>query len=464
MRAALLLLIALTFAVPAEAFTAKPRLEPPFSPSVTDYGSRCRLGHPLRVKVGAQTRSYRLRVGQAVTLRSRGRRYHVRCLPVDFPKWTAERHGTPQTKFFLVTPTLGPHGSHVAAIFDRNGAPVWWMRRYTKPHDARLMPNGNLAWSTFTEGQYASHSVPYEERRLDGKLVRRIEAVGVPTDGHDLQVLPNGHYLLVAYVPRDGVDLSAYGGPSNATVVDTEVQEVTARGKLVWRWNSADHIAVAESEPFMKSIVSGPVKTADGRLAHDLTHVNAIEPDGDSVLISMRHTNSIYKVSRRTGAIEWKLGGTHTDESLTVTNVEDQAHVITGQHDVRLLPDRTITMHDNRTQSGEHPRGVRFSIDDASRTATLVEEVTDPRSAYSYCCGSARKVRGGNWVASWGASGLVEELTPAGRRVYALHFGARKADAVSASAPLFSYRAFPILPGKLSVKALRRGMDAMAPR
>ena len=60
--------------------------------------------------------------------------------------------------------------------------------------------------------------------------------MGAPTDGHDLEVMPNGHYLTLSYVPRNGVDLSKYGGPRRATVVDAEVQEVTPRGKRVWRW------------------------------------------------------------------------------------------------------------------------------------------------------------------------------------------------------------------------------------
>jgi hypothetical protein len=450
---ALVLLIALIVAAPAEAFTARPPLQPKFAHGVTDYASRCRLGHPLRIMVAGRTRAYRLREGQAVTIR---RRYHVRCLPKHFPKWRAERHGSPQAKWYLVTPTLGGHGSRVVAIFDRSGAPVWWMERPTKPHDAKLMPDGNLAWSTFTNGQFASHSVPYEERTLDGSLVRRIAAVGAPTDGHDLEVLPNGHYLTLSYVPRNGVDLSAYGGPRRATAVDAEVQEVTRVGHRVWRWNSGDHIALSESKPFMKSIINGPVRTADGRLAHDLVHVNSVEPDGDSVLISMRQTDSVYKVSRRTGAIEWKLGGTQTPESLSLTNVADPANVMTGQHDARLLPDGTLTVHDNRTLSGYYPRAIRFSIDEAARTATLIEEVADPAAGYSNCCGSARRLPGGNWVASWGSTGLVEELSPAGRRVYALHFGGHTgAD---------SYRAIPIMPGQLSLGAMRRGMDAMARR
>jgi hypothetical protein len=455
MRAALLTITAclLLAAPPARAFTTNPPLEPKFARGVTDYVSRCRLGHPLRVRTGARTRRYRLRVGQAVTI---GRRYHVRCIPVDFPTWKAERHGNPQAKYYLVTPTLGAHGSRVVAIFDRDGAPVWWMERSDKPNDAKLLPDGNLAWSTFTDTGFASRSVPFEEHRLDGSLVRRIGAVGASTDYHDLAVMPNGDYLTLSYVPRDGVDLSRYGGPRRATAMEAEVQEVTPGGKRVWRWSSHGHVALDESAPFMDPIVHGPTKLADGRLAFDLVHVNSVEPDGRSVLISMRHTNSVYKVSRRTGAVEWKLGGTHTSKSLALTNVADPANVMTGQHDARLLPDGTLTVHDNRTLSGEHPRAVRFSIDEAAHTATLVEELTDPLTAYSSCCGGVRRLPGGDWVASWGASGIVEEMTPAGRRLFALNFGGHK--------HAHSYRAVPIMPGQLSLGAMRRGMDAMVPR
>jgi hypothetical protein len=419
--------------------------------------SRCRLGHSLHVKVGKRVKTHRLRSGQAVRVRTGGRTYHVRCLPRDFPKWKAERRGTPQAQWFLVTPTLGPHGSHIVALFDRNGVPVWWMERKTKPHDALLLPDGNLAWSTFTNGEYASHSVPFEEHRLDGRLVRRIAAVGVPTDGHEMQVLPNGHYLVMSYVPRKGVDLSAYGGPKRAIVIDNEIQEVTRSGRRVWRWNSKDHIALSESEPFMKYIVSGPVRTADGHNAYDIIHLNSIEPDGDSLVISTRQTDAVYKISRATGDVEWKLGGTSVPQSLTVTGDQDPSMVMSGQHDARLLPDGTLTVHDNRTLlAHSKPRALRFAIDEAAGTATVLEALTDPEAQYSNCCGSARKLPGGDWVASWGAGGLVTELTPSGRRLYALHFGGHHgAD---------SYRAIPILPGHFTVGRLRRAMDRMAPR
>lgn len=456
---------------------AQPALYPAFSTKVTDYVSRCRAGRPLKLTVraprsaqvtidsrkaphrGSTRASVNRHTGQdtRITIASRLKRatYHVRCLPKDFPRWTSERHGSPQASFYIVTPAEGGKGSPYVVIFDNHGVPIWWKRTGYKPIDAKLLPNGNLAWSEFTGGAFAVRSTPYEERRLNGKLVRKINTVGTVTDSHDLRVMPNGHYLLVSYVIRDTtVDLSQYGGPADATVLDAEAQEVTPGGKLVWSWNSKDHVAVSESTPFMGAIITQPKVLPDGRTGYDLTHINSIEQDGGSVLISLRHVGAILKVSRTTGAIEWKLGGTHTAESLTRVGEPDDSSVFGGQHDARLLPDGTVTMHDNRTGQKVGPRALRYRIDPAARTATKLEEVIDPDAVNALCCGSARRLPGGNWVVSWGYNSLVRELSPKGKVVFGLKFGF----------DLFSYRAVPLRANELSRRALRAGMDAMHPR
>jgi outer membrane protein assembly factor BamB len=449
---------------------AYPKLVPAFDAKTTDYVSRCHRGRPLLLAVhaGAGTAirignakpakgSAKARLnrdgGQGTTVRIGKQSYHVRCLNKTFPAFTSERTGTPQARFYVVTPAEGGEGSQFVTIFDsHSGAPIWWMQLQYKPIDAKLLPDGNLAWSTFTDSPYATRSVPYEERRLDGTKVRSIAAVGVETDSHDLQVLPNGDYLLLSYVPRDGEDLSPYGGPANATVTDAVVQEVSPQGKLVWSWSSNDHVATSEFTPFMGAILQQPAHLADGRTAYDIAHVNSVEADGDSVLISLRHADAVYKVSRTTGAIQWKLGGKHTPESLAVEGDTGGSDLVfSGQHDARLQPDGTITMHDNRTGSKVGPRAVRYRVDEQARTATQVEQVTDEEAALSLCCGSARRLPGGNWVMSWGYNGLVTELTPSGERVFGLRF----------PGGLFSYRAVPITAGELSAAKLRAGMDAM---
>ena len=110
-----------------------------------------------------------------------------------------------------------------------------------------------------------------------------------------------------------------------------------------------------------------------------------------------------------------------------------------------------MTLHDNRTLSALGPRAVRYRIDEAARTARFVEQVTDPEVKSSICCGGARRLPGGNWVASWGFNPVVEELSPTGKVLFKLGFGDN----------LFSYRAVPVRARELSLRALRAGMDAM---
>jgi hypothetical protein len=119
-----------------------------------------------------------------------------------------------------------------------------------------------------------------------------------------------------------------------------------------------------------------------------------------------------------------------------------------------LLPDGTITVHDNNTGLGAPPRAVRYAIDEANGTATLVEQVTDPFAPSSFCCGSSRRSGDGSWLMSWGGNSLVAEYDGAGQPNFRLRFGGA----------IFSYRAVPVDDGTLSVPSLRAAMDAMHPR
>ena len=78
--------------------------------------------------------------------------------------------------------------------------------------------------------------------------MREVNTVGGPTtDIHDLQLLPNGNYLVGGQVIKHHVDTSAYGGSSDADIMGFEIQEVTPGGQLVWKWDSLDHIGLAQT-------------------------------------------------------------------------------------------------------------------------------------------------------------------------------------------------------------------------
>jgi Arylsulfotransferase (ASST) len=437
--------------------TTTPALYPSFDPGVSDYVIRCD-GDPVQVHVdtppdnsasvdgqpaheGSIDAQVNVTTGQSFTITMKGpgspdATYHVRCLPTEFPTWSAERNGTPQSAFYLTTPSVPvTGGAGYVVLFDTNGVPVWWFESPPQPIDATFLPDGNIAWSHYPQ------PIPdgFEEHNLDGTFVRQVRAVSDGyTDPHDLQQLSNGDYLVAALVPHQ-MDQRPCGGPSRAAIGDILLQEVRADGSVVWSWDTADHIPLSEI----------PAMWHDLCVAGDAYHFNAVEPVGDNqVLISYRHLNAIYKVDVTTGDVLWKLGGVPTAKSLTI--VGDPYNGFTGQHDIRSLGDGTVTLHDNETGTTNTPRVVRYRIDEATKTATLVEQATNSAITSSVCCGSARELPGGNWVILWGGNSLLTEQTAAGDTAFRLD-GA------------FLYRAQPVTSG-LSASALRTAMDAQYPR
>ena len=125
---------------------------------------------------------------------------------------------------------------------------------------------------------------------------------GAQTDLHDFRLTPQGTALVTAHrkVPAD---LSALGGPAKGAVLASAAQEIdVATGKVLFEWNSLDHVPLTESHQ--------PLRGGTADTPYDYFHINsvALTPDGD-LLISSRNTWTVYKVARRSGAVRWRLGG-----------------------------------------------------------------------------------------------------------------------------------------------------------
>lgn len=451
----------------------RPELNLRFQSRVGDYTTTCPDGRVVvRVRAprssavavdGAppRTGAFRRRVdlseGQAFTVAvrrgdRRPQRHFVRCLPSDFPEFNFRGFRRPLSELYGVAPSLfvPDASSSYVVIFNRDGTPVWWYRTAANATDLKAFTKGVLAWS-----HIAAPAAPegFELHKPNGKQVGQLRTVGTYTDGHELQRLPSGDHLLLSYRLHRGVDLRPYGGPADATIFDTEIQQITPGGELVWRWNSSDHVDLAESERWWPRIIDEPVVLGSGEKVYDVTHGNAIEPDGKRLLLSLRHTDAVYAISRVSGRIQWKLGGTERPQSLRVRRDPHRRYPFGGQHDVRVLRDGTVTVHDNETDRKFAPRAVRYRIDRKAATATMVEQVKDPLVDISICCGSARRYPDGGWLLNWGAAHMTTEIDAQGRRTFKASYG-----------DFFSYRAVPIPTDLISVRSLRRGMNAMAPR
>jgi hypothetical protein len=452
---ALLLTPALAAAKPSVRAIDGDELTPGFAWSVRTYGARCEDGKlDLAVRGGrgwltktegrrARRGNLRLRVrlesGQAtaIAFRRRGgerRRFWIRCLPASFPPFEFERERAGGPEYFFTQ-----MGRHYAVIFDRGGAPVWWLKSDGSAGDAKLLRDGTISMNTGS-GVIAGD---FEIRTLEGRLVRK---VGPPdrTDVHDLQLLPNGNYVIGLESFRGDVDASAFGGSANAAVLDTRIEERTPDGEVLRSWDSGEHIGLEETGRWWPEILADT-----GALWYDISHWNAVDVDGRFMYLSFRNEDAIDKVDRRSGEIIWKLGGTETPQSLEVLNDPHGDYPLGGQHDVRVLADGSVTVFDNRTGLADAtPSAERFRIDQRAGTAKLVESIGDERVKSAFCCGSARRLPSGDWLVSWGDNGIVGAYQRDGDVIFRLLGG-------------FTYRANPVADGALGQRELRRAMDRL---
>jgi hypothetical protein len=187
-----------------------------------------------------------------------------------------------------------------------------------------------------------------------------------------------------------------------------------------------------------------------GRPTFDPVHINSIEPHGpDEVIISARHTDAVYGIDRSSGEIEWKLGGTETEDSLEV--VGDPARkLFGGQHDARIDDSGLLTVYDNGKDRPRRPRVAFYRLDIAQGRAIYRGQLNDEQVTSSHCCGSARPLPGGGRLVSWGDNPLVSGFDADGRLGFRLHL------------PAPTFRAIPVPPGATTIPHLDRAMESMA--
>jgi hypothetical protein len=265
-------------------------------------------------------------------------------------------------------------------------------------------------------------------------------------------LLPNGNRLVMSYKPRYGVDLTAVGGRKNRGLLDGAIQEQTPDGKVVWEWNSKDHVSIEETPArWWQRAWRNPHFDENGKIRYDQFHLNAIEPWRDQYVLSTRHTDTVWGIDRKTGELLWKFGGVPTDKSLKVVGDDPyKGYPISGNHDVRMIGDM-LTIHDNGVKiNGRQPRALMYRINLDDRTATYIGAFTDDEvSGNGHCCGSFRQL-GDGWVVAWGAAPWVSGFTKDGELAFRL------------GVPVAPYRAVPV-PLSISDLDLDAALEAMEP-
>jgi hypothetical protein len=345
--------------------------------------------------------------------------YFIRCLPPDFPSIEILPFRPTTPGWYLVTPATFAPVSHYAVIVDERGVPVWYREATTAILDFKRMSPNELSWvPVLGPGFGTDPTRGYEIRALDGSLVREVKTVGPPTDHHDLIRLPNGNHALFAYEQVPNVDLTSLGagyGP-NETVVHGRIQEIAPNGSLVWEWKAEDHIDLSET--------TYPVRfDVNGTSVVNLQHFNALDvaPNGD-YLVTARHMDSVFRVSRATGDVLWKLGGTASKDAAPLLQIlGDSLNGTRRPHDARFLPDGSVSVFDNRFDSTGPTRAVVYAIDTNVDTATLTRSHARTDGVTVGTMGSTRVDADGHLIVGWGANApLVTELDENGTVVLEL--------------------------------------------
>jgi hypothetical protein len=315
--------------------------------------------------------------------------------------------GASQPPYIFVAPrgyTSTSIGQSGLMIVDRDGSLVWFgqplggtpLNFTTQEYRGKPV----LTWSAGVVNEVGVTTGTSYIADSSYRVIATVKAGnGAQTDLHDFKLTPQGTALVTAHrkVPAD---LSALGGPAKGAVLASAAQEIDiATGKVVFDWNSLDHVPLTESQqPLMGGTPDAP---------YDYFHINsvALAPDGD-LLISSRNTWTVYKVARRTGVIRWRLGGKKSDFK------PGPGATFSWQHDASMPGPDLLTLFDNASAPPEEKqsRALVLHVDTGTMRVTLRRAYAHPAGLLADNQGSVQLLPDGRAFVGWGAQPYFSEF------------------------------------------------------
>jgi hypothetical protein len=245
---------------------------------------------------------------------------------------------------------------------------------------------------------------------------------GYSADGHEFLITPWNTALIVIYTTATA-DLTSIGGPADQTVIDGIVQEVDIKtGKVLFQWNSADHVPYGQSEQPLPASASTP---------WDWFHINAVKvASNHTILVDGRDTWTTYDVSLRTGAIRWQLGGkdsTFTEVAAPGQTLDSAGEIFSWQHDPQQVGPDLYTFFDNDSTGAPllpYSRAVTVRLNFTTKTATLLASDNQPEGLSAASQGNAQTTRDADLFVGWGALPYFSEFSPSGQLLFNAEFPA----------------------------------------
>jgi len=352
-----------------------------------------------------------------------------------------------------------PIGEGNAYLIDNAGRPV---------HSWDKGMGGNLTPYLLEDGSVIRVNRGITRHAWDGSLVWDFVYDGPDYRGHhDIEVLPNGNVLLLAFEYKTAVEAIAEGRDPGALNTDALVSQkiVEVRrtgptsGEIVWEWRVWDHLiqdfdltkddyAVVGDHPELIDINFGATNIANDE--SDWLHANAVDynPELDQIVISVRQFGELWIIdhsttteeaashsggaSGRGGDILYRWGN---PQAYRAGGAEDQQ--LFFQHDAQWITpglpgEGNLLIFNNGVG---RPGGSQSSIEEivppvdssGSYPLTPGEAYGPAEPAWSYSDGpeffslvisGVGRLPNGNTLITSGTSGTIFEVTPDGETVW----------------------------------------------
>ncbi len=317
---------------------------------------------------------------------------------------------------FLGIANSGP-GQGGAMIMDTTGEMVWFAPD-TGPYQSKMdfqrqIYRGKpvLTWfqGRVVEGGYGEGVAIIADDSY--RVTHTIHAHnGLQVDEHEFNISPQGTALVSAF-HKQRYNLSKLGGPRKGWLLSGQAQEIDIEtGELLFSWDSLDHVGFDET--YLP--VEGGHGTRD--MPYDYFHINTIQDAGDGdLLIGARNTWSVFKVSRKTGEIVWRLNGKRTDFTMA------PGSEFYWQHDTRLHGPGTLTVFDDGydgvlPKNEKESRALILNVDYDRMLVTLRKDFTHPgRLVLAKAMGNAQMLPNGGMFVGWGTNPYFSEFDADGK-------------------------------------------------
>jgi hypothetical protein len=263
---------------------------------------------------------------------------------------------------------------------------------------------GGNCLSYFTGSSSCDSLVFFSKNQGQRTFLELKSATGL--DQHDLFVENANSFWGIRYSLNPCKDNQEMCGGENTprtvtNFADCEIINFARSGEVVTSWSAAKYLSANEIlwDYWKDDIYQNEYA--------DPFHCNSIDVNKTNkrVLISMRHTNSIYSLNMKTKSIDWKIGGNLDSGSSLKPKYLNSSISFGGQHDARWVSMNSITLLDNGTNTERAARGLIVSVEKTKYR--VLGRFEDPTNAKSQCTGSFRRFNlksGSFFIAGWGCS------------------------------------------------------------